>query len=262
MKPTLLVIVCSCLLSAACNIVTLPDGTKMMGDPREALLTTETDWDYPIKPGTDAWRALPDVQSYWDVCQIPDNVLSSLSTEDLVKLFFRCPKTFEYTAHNSWMFGMQVCYDNFNGFREVCDRGSDSVDRMLKLYLKALSGLPAVMKFDYTASEKVHYKWMIKELEVYLTYIIVNIADTRPMAKDVLIALAIGLEKQSVYNKKNYPDDYIIPDANYFARANVLKVLDADLSNLNEGADIIFTIGIYEQQTADELDRLTMEYIY
>ena len=48
-------------------------------------------WDYPVKPGMEEWRQLQSHTEMVSVCQIPEEILSSLSTEDLAELCLRYP---------------------------------------------------------------------------------------------------------------------------------------------------------------------------
>lgn len=53
------------------------------------FLNAQTTWDYPIKPGTDEWAKLDTHEEKVEVSQIPDDVLTSLSTVDLYKLVIK-----------------------------------------------------------------------------------------------------------------------------------------------------------------------------
>ncbi|MDR1102936.1 MAG: hypothetical protein LBL42_04170 [Tannerella sp.] len=51
----------------------------------------ELPWDYPVKPGTDGWIQLHSHDDMIDVCQIPEAVLSGLSTADLTDICLDYP---------------------------------------------------------------------------------------------------------------------------------------------------------------------------
>jgi carbonic anhydrase len=41
-------------------------------------------WDYPVKPGSEEWAAFTTGLQMQKVCQIPENILEQLSTNELV----------------------------------------------------------------------------------------------------------------------------------------------------------------------------------
>ena len=86
-------------------------------------LSAQTTWDYPVKPGTPQWAAFTTKKEKVDACQIPDGVLNSLTTKELVEICLNYP-----------LFGDIMFYDNlqdgfrnnvaisFNGIRELLRR--------------------------------------------------------------------------------------------------------------------------------------------
>ena len=48
-------------------------------------------WDYPIKPGTEAWQALSTHEDMLKACQIPAEILKTVSTEELIELCLAYP---------------------------------------------------------------------------------------------------------------------------------------------------------------------------
>ena len=42
-------------------------------------------WDFPIKPGTEKWAKLKTEKERFDAMQIPKDILSQMSTKELVK---------------------------------------------------------------------------------------------------------------------------------------------------------------------------------
>ena len=43
-------------------------------------------YEYPIKPGTDQWKALKNQKEKVAACQLPDSILESVSTIELLNI--------------------------------------------------------------------------------------------------------------------------------------------------------------------------------
>ncbi len=52
---------------------------------------TNTPYDFPVKPGSEQWAAFTTGQQMVDACQIPEDVLSQLSTEALAETCMNYP---------------------------------------------------------------------------------------------------------------------------------------------------------------------------
>jgi carbonic anhydrase len=48
-------------------------------------------WDYPVKPGTKKWNELKTEKERINAVQIPDDVLDSMTTEDMVDACINFP---------------------------------------------------------------------------------------------------------------------------------------------------------------------------
>lgn len=48
-------------------------------------------WDYPVKTGSKEWAKFESNKEKVDACQIPENILSVISTEDLLELILKYP---------------------------------------------------------------------------------------------------------------------------------------------------------------------------
>lgn len=99
-----------------------------------ALKAQSSTWDYPIKPGSPEWATLLDHNDMVDVCQIPENVLASLSTEDLLELCLNYPLKIDLFSYNSILEGINKVANQFNGLQELLNR-TDNAQHLLN-YLK------------------------------------------------------------------------------------------------------------------------------
>ena len=79
-------------------------------------------WDYPIKPGTEKWKLYQNTPDIVRDLQMPEKVLKSISTEELLKVCLTYPFFSSYTASNSPFEGLNRTLDSFNGFEEFSNR--------------------------------------------------------------------------------------------------------------------------------------------
>jgi hypothetical protein len=79
-------------------------------------------WDFPVKPGSEKWKSLKSHTEMVEICQIPDNLIHSLSTKDLIDVCLNYPLFFSLTAFNNMQEGFEQVSTEFNGFKELYQR--------------------------------------------------------------------------------------------------------------------------------------------
>jgi hypothetical protein len=82
----------------------------------------KTVWDYPVKPGTEEWKALSSHDEMLKVCQIPDKILKIITTKDLIVVCLNYPLQFDFYAYNNLLEGIKNVASNFNGLMELFER--------------------------------------------------------------------------------------------------------------------------------------------
>lgn len=92
-----------------------------------------TPYNYPVKPGTPAWNSLPSTEARVQACQVPADVLKSLSTEALAITCLNFPFIGELLAAQDLQSGFNALQKHFNGFRELLGR-KDAGAALLGLY--------------------------------------------------------------------------------------------------------------------------------
>lgn len=70
-----------------------------------------------------------------DACQIPEDVLSQLSTEALAETCMNYPLYFEYLSSNNERTGIAYLISSFNGLQELSKR-ADGASALIKIYTK------------------------------------------------------------------------------------------------------------------------------
>lgn len=94
-----------------------------------------TPYDFPIRPGTEEWEKLKSGKEMSDACNIPDSILSLLTTEALAKTCLSYPLLNEIFYANNLQKGIEGLIKNFNGLSELLSR-KDAGKELLKIYKK------------------------------------------------------------------------------------------------------------------------------
>lgn len=103
-------------------------------------------WDYPIKPGTEKWKSYQNTPDIVRDLQMPEKVLKSISTEELLKVCLNYPFFSSYTASNSPFEGLNRILDSFNGFEEFSNR-KDANNVLFNFYVnKQVSEIDKIEK--------------------------------------------------------------------------------------------------------------------
>ena len=93
-------------------------------------LSAQTTWDYPVKPGTPEWANFKSHREMVEACQVPEGVLSSLTTKELVEVCLNYPMFSDIIFYDSYQTGFRVVSHYFNGMQELFRR-KDNVQPLL-----------------------------------------------------------------------------------------------------------------------------------
>jgi hypothetical protein len=93
----------------------------------------KTIWDFPVKPGSKQWAEFTTSQQMVESCQIPQNILQALKTDDLVEICLNYPLFIDYLASNDERKGISKIIENFNGLKELSNR-KDGTKELVKAY--------------------------------------------------------------------------------------------------------------------------------
>jgi hypothetical protein len=113
-------------------------------------------WNFPLKPGTEEWKYLKTNQEKFEALQIPTDIVTNLTTKELVKLCLNFPAFGFYTAYNSSQTGFIILAGKFNGLRELSKR-EDALMELIEIYI--MSGENG---FDSSIKEINSEYWPIK----------------------------------------------------------------------------------------------------
>lgn len=90
-------------------------------------------YEYPIKPGSNEWKQLSSPKEKISVCQIPESILSSISTKGLIESVLNNPLFGEIYLGVHPQSGFNAFHENFNGVRVLMLR-KDLVEELLDRY--------------------------------------------------------------------------------------------------------------------------------
>jgi len=93
----------------------------------------ELAWDYPVRPGMEAWNQFKTVDDMFEACQIPNDILKQLDTEFLVDICLNFPSPPLFPIYNNPQHGFNEYYNNFNGIQELFQR-KDAGKYLLQKY--------------------------------------------------------------------------------------------------------------------------------
>jgi len=177
-------------------------------------------WDYPVKPGTEEWKKFQTSDEMIAVCQIPEDILSHLSTEDLTEICLLYPFMYDIFAFNNINDGLDKIFGDFNGIRELYKRNDVSA-YLLKLYNEKIQNF-SYLDGKASYADQGHFIMSISILEALLSKVKEqNNNGTR--FKEILKELVVGYE-----GKLKRPDDFagIGFRSNFFSRVKVILTMD------------------------------------
>ena len=94
-------------------------------------------YEFPITPEKtpEEWGKLRSIKKKLEVCQVPEEILETMSTEGLIETCLSYPLFSNMMYQNSLQDGFCQLVDGFNGLRELLSR-EDGAPLLLQKYLK------------------------------------------------------------------------------------------------------------------------------
>lgn len=112
-------------LNIALSCLTGCRGESPASGPKDA-------YDYPVKPGTPAWQAFTTHEQMLSACQVPENILRTMSTRGLVETALAYPLFGDMRAYLDLQHGFDIVVANSNALAELLtrqDAGSELLSR-------------------------------------------------------------------------------------------------------------------------------------
>ena len=120
-------------------------------------------YEYPIKPGMPEWKEYSHAE-HLDILQIPDTVLSSITTDGLLFTCLNYPFLGNIIAFNSYQLGIERIIANFNGLQELLERPKAG----LLLMKEYISLDPDKVDPDWTILQRGNYRFRFMFIEMLL----------------------------------------------------------------------------------------------
>ena len=227
----------------------------------ETTCQRELPWDFPVKPGTEEWDQFQTHEEIVNARQIPEDILVSLSTDDLTTLCM------EYILYASvFIFdhvddGLDALFDEFNGVRELFQR-TDVVNGLLKWYrctMKELSDETISVEREAQLWNTV-YNWeaLVSRCQLH---------EQKEYIK-ILQHLVCGYEKHVFYRWDDLDSQsFISPRSNFFSRTRIItkideKILEESLKEISHTSRLsIFYYGIVYENSMRIINELTCRFI-
>jgi hypothetical protein len=118
------------ILILALSMITISSAATGISDTPTDGASIDEPYDYPIKPGTDEWWALPQtLEAKIAASQVPEDLLPALTTRALVETVLDYPLLVNMAAFDSLEAGFGSVLSYFNGLQELVTR-SDAVEHL------------------------------------------------------------------------------------------------------------------------------------
>ena len=124
-------------------------------------------WDYPIKPGMAEWNSLATEDERIAALQVPESVLASLSSEEVVGLCIELPAFFLFTAWNTPQDGFDIMLERYNILRHLLSR-KDAGGSLIAVYKDAdLSGFRALpYSNEFWSIKLLYFELLLSQKEI------------------------------------------------------------------------------------------------
>lgn len=122
-------------------------------------------YDYPIKPGTDEWRAFGSHEEMLKACQIPEELLHRMSTTALAETVLNYPLNIDWWAYDTPEIGIERVREQFNGLSELLSRN----DAGVSLIASYQTIDPRTMDVNSPIAERAEYYFRLLNIELLLS---------------------------------------------------------------------------------------------
>jgi len=264
MKKIFAIISCLLLLSCSQNL----DNDTNMKETRNTNTDTGCEcsnpptgilaWDYPVKPGMEEWKNFNSNEEMVEACQIPENILASLSTEDLTEICLQYPLLNDVFVFNFLSKGADKLFNDFNGIRELFKREEASKE-LLRHYNCEMQNISFLDK-PATDLEKGDFIVSISTLEFLLGFYSYKADATKGDNMNMLQCLVAGYEKECKY--PNYFQNSGPGETNFYSRAHVIiKINPESLEKIpDKDKNGVFN-GWSSKETMDIINELSYQLI-
>lgn len=138
--------------------------------------TTRNDvYDFPIKQGSKQWRTIENIDERIMALQIPNSILSWISTEALLETCLRYPYLTDILFCDNYQKGFEVLTNEFNGFQELLIR-PNLIDVLLKKYKALATDMTKLNFLDEVEKGRFTFRHFVVEFMLTQDVIIDNLS--------------------------------------------------------------------------------------
>ncbi len=193
-------------------------------------------YDYPVKPGSEEWGKLKTEVDRFAVLQIPENLLKTMNTHDLVVTCLNYPGMVLFGVYNDMQKGMEHLIKNFNGLQELMQR-TDAPAELLSVYKQMNSSKLKLLSRSIEQSS-----WSIRR--IYFELLLTQDCVIDKMS-DAERSLLMEEARNRLYHKIDNSEEY--------------SVMDYQLSLMIVEKNLKKTVGKSSVKSNDPLDQLVAE---
>lgn len=167
-------------------------------------------YDYPVKPGTEEWKDFTSRDQKQEACQIPQSILTSMSTPDLLETCLNYPLYGDMMAYDRVQEGFDFVKEGFNGLQELLRRedvGPVLVDRYGRMD-------PDAIDSTWTSAERGKYSIKFFSVEILLAQdaVLTNLskADRIQLLRESHGKMAAKRQNPEVYGLMGFTNNAIL----------------------------------------------------
>jgi len=213
----------------------------------------EKRWDYPVKPRTEEWKTLESNKAKVEVCQVPEQILRDISTNDLMILCLQYPLLYDVFAFNSINDGLTKLFADFNGIRAF-SKMENATNNLREQYISEIRSFPE--NLNSRSNLEIGYSVARSSiLEVLLVYSDFHSNTSKENQKKILESLLFGYSEKIKYPEYFQGKGFA---TNLFARAHIIIKIDAALSEkFEKGNKAVLFSGMADADFINIIDSLS-----
>jgi len=121
-------------------------------------------YTFPVRPGEEAWKTLGNTEKRYAACQLPNEILKSMTTTDLVATCLDYPLIGTLFAYNDVQTGFNAIAKGFNGIEELLTR-KDAGTALMEVYAKMA---PENYDKNWSDVKKGDFSFQFSYIETFL----------------------------------------------------------------------------------------------
>ncbi len=215
-------------------------------------------WDYPVRPGTPEWKLLGSFPERLKACHIPNDILSSVSTDQLIDICINYPLVLNILAFNSILDGFKNYTKNCNGFQELLKR--DNVTTVLINKYKIEN--PLIIDTELTSfKDRFGFAVRLSMLELFLCH--EQILSKLDHTQKVDLVKELQYKKSQKYNSNPLYRDIGLQTVSLA----IILLIENEEFSIDQNIDIdliypyIISGIIFSERVFEEIDKVVNNYI-